>query len=64
MNLPFVISLPHCSSRIPKEVMSALALTHEEIMESTDLGTKEIFGAMPYLPRLSFVPSGPGLWWI
>lgn len=45
--LPFVISAPHCSSRIPPEIRGSLALTDQEIEESTDVGTSEIFGALP-----------------
>jgi N-formylglutamate deformylase len=44
---PFVFSAPHSSSRIPPEVRSALALTEGQIVESTDLGTHEIFGSIP-----------------
>jgi N-formylglutamate deformylase len=47
MKYPFIISLPHCSSQIPEEVRPALALTNEEIWESTDRGVLEIFGSIP-----------------
>jgi N-formylglutamate amidohydrolase len=47
MNLPFIISVPHCSSRVPEEVRFAIALTDEEIKECTDLCTEEIFGSIP-----------------
>ena len=47
MKYPFIISLPHCSKQIPEEVRSALALNNKEIWESTDRGTKEIFGSIP-----------------
>jgi N-formylglutamate deformylase len=47
LHLPFVISLPHCSGRVPEEVRPALILSDEQIEESTDKGTKEIFGAIP-----------------
>ena len=47
MEFPFIISIPHCSFKIPEEVISALALTKEEIWESTDIGTEEIFGPLP-----------------
>ncbi|PKN29905.1 MAG: hypothetical protein CVU64_05890 [Deltaproteobacteria bacterium HGW-Deltaproteobacteria-21] len=47
--LPFVISAPHCSSRVPPDIRRSLALTDQEIEESTDIGTKEIFGALPAL---------------
>jgi N-formylglutamate deformylase len=47
LKLPYVISLPHCSGRIPEEVRPTIALTDEQIEESTDIGTEEIFGALP-----------------
>jgi N-formylglutamate deformylase len=47
LKFPFVFSAPHCSRRIPPEIRGALALTDEEIVESTDLGTHEIFGSIP-----------------
>jgi N-formylglutamate amidohydrolase len=47
VRLPFVISLPHCYGRIPEEIRSNFALSDKQIEESTDLGTKEIFGAIP-----------------
>jgi N-formylglutamate deformylase len=45
--LPFVISAPHCSGRIPPEIRRTLILSDQEIEESTDIGTREIFGTMP-----------------
>jgi N-formylglutamate deformylase len=47
--IPFVFSAPHCSNRIPPEIREGLALTEEEIEESTDTGTLEIFGSIPAL---------------
>jgi len=47
MKNPIVISLPHCSNRLPHEFRDRLALTDAEILDSTDLGTKEIFGNFP-----------------
>jgi len=47
MKFPFIISMPHCSCRIPEEVMPTLVLTKEEIWESTDIGTEEVFGPLP-----------------
>ncbi len=46
MKLPFIISLPHCSDRIPKAARPAVLLSDEEIVESTDMGAKEIFGSL------------------
>jgi N-formylglutamate deformylase len=47
MKYPFIISLPHCSKQVPEEVRPTLALNNKEIWESTDRGTKEIFGSIP-----------------
>lgn len=47
MTFPLVISIPHCSSRIPESLGPALALSQAEIAESIDVGTREIFGALP-----------------
>lgn len=44
MRLPFVISVPHCSGRVPDRVKPALALSDAEIADSIDWGTREIFG--------------------
>ena len=46
MKLPFVISIPHCSGRIPDAMKPALALSDDEIADSIDLGTREIFGSL------------------
>lgn len=46
MKLPFVISIPHCSSRIPDTIKPALALSHEDIDDSVDSGTRELFGSL------------------
>lgn len=43
MKFPFIISMPHCSCRIPEEVIPTIALIKEEIWEPADIGTKEIF---------------------
>jgi N-formylglutamate deformylase len=47
VRFPFVISLPHCSGRVPEEIRPAIILSDEQIEESTDMGTKEIFGSIP-----------------
>jgi N-formylglutamate deformylase len=47
MQLPFVFSIPHCGSRIPQALRSAVALDDGEILEAVDYGTREIFGRMP-----------------
>ena len=46
MRLPFVLSIPHCSGRIPDRVKPTLALSNAEIADSVDWGTKEIFGSL------------------
>ena len=46
MRLPFVISIPHCSGRIPDPIKPALALSHDDIDDSVDWGTREIFGSL------------------
>ena len=45
--LPFIISIPHCSGRVPGSIRSSMALSDEEILDSVDLGTKEVFGSIP-----------------
>jgi len=47
LRLPFIISLPHCSNRVPEEIRPTFALSDKQIEESTDMGTKEIFGSIP-----------------
>ena len=47
MKLPFVISLPHCSGRIPTRIRSGIRLTPKEAADAIDLGTREIFGGLP-----------------
>ena len=47
MTLPFAITLPHCSDRIPSDIKSTLMLDDTQIMDSVDLGAAEIFGHMP-----------------
>jgi len=46
VRLPFVISVPHCSGRIPEYIRPDLALSNDEIADSIDLGTREIFGVL------------------
>ena len=46
MKLPFVISVPHCSGRIPERMRADLALSNDEIADSIDFGTREIFGTL------------------
>ena len=47
MALPFVLSIPHCANRVPEEIKSCMALGEEEVLESVDFGTREIFGRIP-----------------
>lgn len=46
MQLPFVLSIPHCSAALPSEVKRDVTLTDREIAESMDFGTREIFSAL------------------
>lgn len=45
--LPLIISIPHCSSQIPEHILGSLALNEQQIIESVDFGSEEIFGALP-----------------
>jgi len=47
MALPFVLSIPHCASLVPEEIKSCMTLNENEILESVDFGTREIFGRIP-----------------
>ena len=47
MKLPFVMSLPHCSGKIPAHIRRAMVLTRMELFDAVDLGTREVFGCMP-----------------
>ena len=46
MKLPFVISIPHCSDRVPDEIRATMALSDREILDAVDIGTGEIFGPL------------------
>jgi N-formylglutamate deformylase len=46
VKLPFVISIPHCSGRIPDPIKAALAISNDDIDDSVDWGTREIFGSL------------------
>ena len=46
MRFPFVISVPHCSGRIPERIRPGFALSNDEIADSIDFGTREIFGTL------------------
>lgn len=45
--LPFIISIPHCSDQVPENIRGSLALSEQQIIESVDFGSEEIFGALP-----------------
>ncbi len=47
MRLPFVMSVPHGSYQIPEDIRDSMALTQREILESTDLGAREVFTQLP-----------------
>ena len=53
MKLPFVISIPHCSSRVPEEIRQSIILNDLEIQESVDSGSREIFQSLPVEAVLS-----------
>jgi N-formylglutamate deformylase len=43
----FLITLPHCSSKIPNEFLPDFALDENEVLQSKDFGAEEIFGFVP-----------------
>ena len=47
MTYPFIISLPHCAGQVPREIAPLLNLSREEIHDSVDHGTLEIFSSLP-----------------
>ena len=47
MPLPFIISIPHCASQVPEDIKSTMILSENEILDSVDFGTSEIFGRIP-----------------
>jgi N-formylglutamate deformylase len=49
MILPVALSIPHCGTEIPPDIQQDLALSPDEIAESEDLGTREVFTGMPVL---------------
>lgn len=46
MALPFVLSIPHCGNQVPDGIRSAMALSDDQIEESVDHGTREIFSVL------------------
>ncbi len=46
MTLPLVLSIPHGSDAIPPEIADDFALSPEQVSESADLGTREVFGGI------------------
>ncbi|MCF8028661.1 MAG: N-formylglutamate amidohydrolase [Desulfobacteraceae bacterium] len=42
-----IITIPHCSARVPGEIREQMALSDAEIRDAEDFGTAEIFAAMP-----------------
>jgi len=49
VRLPFVISVPHCSGKIPEGIRADFVLSNDEIADSIDLGDERdlwIFGGM------------------
>lgn len=47
MTLPFVVSVPHCGGRVPDAIRRKVALDDRQVIESVDVGTVEIFCALP-----------------
>ena len=47
MTYPFLISIPHCGSRVPAEIRSLMALADEEIYDAKDLGSDVLFDTLP-----------------
>ena len=47
MKLPFIISIPHCSSRIPEEIRQYIALSDLEVQASVDSGSRKVFQSLP-----------------
>ena len=47
MTYPLVISIPHCASLVPAEIRADMALSDEEIRDSKDFGSAEIFRSLP-----------------
>ena len=47
MTYPFLISIPHCGSRVPPEIRSLMALADDEIYDAKDLGSDVLFEALP-----------------
>ncbi len=47
MRLPFILSIPHCTDQVPAELRETMALSDHQIKDSVDLGTREIFAALP-----------------
>ena len=46
-DLPFILSLPHCSDTVPDDFRPRLALDQHAIKQSRDHGTSEVFGDLP-----------------
>lgn len=55
--LPFVLSLPHCSTAIAAEIVERLAVGDEEVARSADLCTGEIYVDLPVVAVVPAVCS-------
>lgn len=53
MTLPIVLSIPHCGTEVPADIEPDLALRPDQVAESEDLGTREIFDGLPVLAALA-----------
>jgi len=47
VRFPFVFSIPHCSINIPRYLRDSICLNEDEILDSVDLGSREIFANIP-----------------
>lgn len=47
MTYLFIISIPHCGNRVPEKIRAQMALSDQEIMDSEDFGSAEIFESLP-----------------
>ncbi|MGD8561778.1 MAG: N-formylglutamate amidohydrolase [Desulfarculaceae bacterium] len=52
MTLPLVLSIPHGSSAVPSDIRPEIALSQEQLLESVDRGTSEIFDSLPVLASI------------
>lgn len=49
MTLPVAVSIPHCGTEVPPDIQQDFALSPAQVMESEDIGTREVFIGWPVL---------------